>query len=189
MIPVIRKYAENALIIVGTPNYSSNLNGALLNPLPYDNVMYAYEGGGSIDTVTLDGTSGSTLSLESPTNCAQLWTMLARQADTDTTGGTTWYEKTQIWAKKTDISDGSNPNGNISRAEMVTMLWRTMGQPAATDKVSFVDVPAGSYYAQAVAWAVESGITQGVGGGRFDPAATCTRAQIAAFLTRLYAEK
>lgn len=129
MIPVIRKYAENALIIVGTPNYSSNLNGALLNPLPYDNVMYAYEGGGSIDTVTLDGTSGSTLSLESPTNCAQPWTMLARQADTDTTGGTTWYEKTQIWAKKTDISDGSNPNGNISRAEMVTMLWRAAGSP------------------------------------------------------------
>ena len=59
-----------------------------------------------------------------------------------------------------------------------------MGQPAATGKVGFADVPAGSYYAQAVAWAVEGGITQGVGGDRFDPNATCTRAQIAAFLAR-----
>ena len=64
-----------------------------------------------------------------------------------------------------------------------------MGQPAATDKVGFADVPAGSYYAQAVAWAVESGITTGVGGGRFDPAATCTRAQIATFLYRTYQGK
>ncbi|MFR4240889.1 MAG: S-layer homology domain-containing protein [Butyricicoccus sp.] len=48
------------------------------------------------------------------------------------------------------------------------------------------DVPADSYYAQAVAWAVENGITTGVGGGRFDPTATCTRGQIATFLYRLY---
>ena len=120
---------------------------------------------------------------------AQLWTILARQADADLTGGNTWYEKAQLWSKDKGISDGTEPNAAINRAQMVTMLWRTMGQPAATDKVSFADVPAGSYYAQAVAWAVESGITTGVGGGRFDPAATCTRAQIAAFLTRLYAEK
>ncbi len=120
---------------------------------------------------------------------AQLWTILARQNDANLSGGNTWYEKAQLWSKDKGISDGTEPNAAINRAQMVTMLWRTMGQPAATDKVSFADVPAGSYYAQAVAWAVESGITQGVGGGRFDPAATCTRAQIAAFLTRLYAEK
>ena len=54
---------------------------------------------------------------------------------------------------------------------------------------SFTDVSADSYYAQAVSWAVENGITTGVGGGHFDPTATCTRAQIAAFLWRLYAEK
>ena len=120
---------------------------------------------------------------------AQLWTILARQNDADLNGGNTWYEKAQLWSKDKGISDGTEPNAAINRAQMVTMLWRTMGQPAATDKVSFADVPAGSYYAQAVAWAVESGITTGVGGGRFDPTATCTRAQIAAFLTRLYAEK
>ena len=120
---------------------------------------------------------------------AQLWTILARQNDADLNGGSVWYEKAQLWSKDKGISDGTEPNAAINRAQMVTMLWRTMGQPAATDKVSFADVPAGSYYAQAVSWAVENGITTGVGGGRFDPAATCTRAQIAAFLTRLYAEK
>ena len=120
---------------------------------------------------------------------AQLWTILARQNDANLNGGATWFEKAQNGAKTKGVSDGANPNAAINRAQMVTMLWRTMGQPTATDKVSFADVPAGSYYAQAVAWAVENGITTGVGGGRFDPAATCTRAQIAAFLTRLYAEK
>ena len=107
-----------------------------------------------------------------------------RQNDADLNSGNTWYEKAQNWAKDKGVSDGANPNAAINRAQMVTMLWRTMGQPTATDKVSFADVPAGSYYAQAVAWAVESGITAGVGGGRFDPSATCTRAQIAAFLAR-----
>lgn len=115
---------------------------------------------------------------------AQLWTILARQNDANLSGGNTWYEKAQLWSKDKGISDGTEPNAAINRAQMVTMLWRTMGQPTATDKVSFADVPAGSYYAQAVAWAVESGITAGVGGGRFDPSATCTRAQIAAFLAR-----
>lgn len=118
------------------------------------------------------------------TTRAQLWTILARQNDADLNGGSVWYEKAQLWSKDKGISDGTEPNAAINRAQMVTMLWRTMGQPTATDKVSFADVPAGSYYAQAVAWAVESGITAGVGGGRFDPSATCTRAQIAAFLAR-----
>ena len=120
---------------------------------------------------------------------AQLWTILARQNDANLNGGATWYEKAQLWSKDKGISDGTEPNAAINRAQMVTMLWRTMGQPAAGGAANFNDVPANSYYAQAVAWAVENGITTGVGGGRFDPAATCTRAQIAAFLTRLYAEK
>ena len=67
---------------------------------------------------------------------------------------------------------------------MVTMLWRAVGQPAVGGAATFTDVSADSYYAQAVAWAVENGFTSGVGGGRFDPNATCTRAQIAAFLAR-----
>ena len=115
---------------------------------------------------------------------AQLWTILARQNDADLNGGNTWYEKAQSWSKDKGISDGTNPGATITRAQMVTMLWRTMGQPAAAGRVSFVDVPANSYYAQAVAWAIENGITTGIGGGKFDPNSACTRAQIAAFLAR-----
>ena len=118
------------------------------------------------------------------TTRAQLWTILARQNDADLNGGNTWFENAQNWAKEKGISDGANPNGTINRAQMVTMLWRAMGQPAAASGTSFADVPADSYYAQAVAWAIENGITAGVGGGKFDPNATCTRGQIATFLYR-----
>ena len=132
----------------------------------------------------LNGTSANTFSPNAPTTRAQLWTVLARQADADLTGGANWYEKAQAWSTANGISDGSDPNAAISRAQVVTMLWRAMGQPAAGGNASFADVPADSYYAQAVAWAIENGITAGVGGGRFDPNSTCTRAQIAAFLAR-----
>ena len=123
---------------------------------------------------------------DASTTRAQLWTILARQNDADLTGGSIWYEKAQNWAKDKGVSDGANPNAAINRAQMVTMLWRTMGQPTAGGTANFTDVPTDSYYAQAVAWAVENGITTGVGGGRFDPTATCTRGQIATFLYRLY---
>ena len=132
----------------------------------------------------VNGMSATRYAPDASATRAQLWTILARQNDADLNGGSVWYEKAQLWSKDKGISDGTEPNAAINRAQMVTMLWRTMGQPAATGKVGFADVPAGSYYAQAVAWAVESGITQGVGGDRFDPNATCTRAQIAAFLAR-----
>ena len=132
----------------------------------------------------VNGMSDSIYAPNNSTTRAQLWTILARQNDADLNGGNTWYEKAQLWSKNKGISDGTEPNAAINRAQMVTMLWRTMGQPAAGGAANFTDVPADSYYAQAVAWAVESGITAGVGGGRFDPAATCTRAQIAVFLAR-----
>ena len=117
---------------------------------------------------------------------AHLWTILARQNDADLNGGNTWYEKAQLWSKDKGVSDGANPNGTIDRAQMVTMLWRAAGQPTAGGTANFTDVPADSYYANAVSWAVEGGITTGIGGGRFDPNSTCTRGQIATFLYRLY---
>ena len=134
----------------------------------------------------VSGMSGTTYAPDASTTRAQLWTILARQNNADLNGGNTWYEKAQLWSKNKGISDGTEPNAAINRAQMVTMLWRAMGQPAAASGASFADVPADSYYAQAVAWAIENGITAGVGGGRFDPNSTCTRAQIATFLYRLY---
>ena len=113
---------------------------------------------------------------------AQLWTILARMNGETVTGGQTWYELPQLWAKKNGVSDGTDPNGTITRAQLVTMLWRTAGSPTAGSETKFTDVPADSYYAQAVAWAAANGITTGVGRGRFDPEAPCTRAQLATFL-------
>lgn len=132
----------------------------------------------------VNGMSDTIYAPNNSTTRAQLWTILARQNDADLTGGATWFENAQNWAKTKGISDGANPNAAINRAQMVTMLWRAAGQPVAGGAASFTDVSADSYYAQAVSWAVENGITTGVGGGHFDPTATCTRAQIAAFLAR-----
>ena len=140
-----------------------------------------------IDFVSARGlVNGMSATIYAPNNSttrAQLWTILARQNDANLTGGSVWYENAQNWAKSEGVSDGANPNAAINRAQMVTMLWRTVGQPTAGGAANFIDVPADSYYAQAVAWAVENGITTGVG-GKFDPTATCTRAQIAAFMAR-----
>ena len=132
----------------------------------------------------VNGMSATIYAPNASTTRAQLWTILARQNGADLNGGNTWYEKAQNWTKDKGVSDGANPNAAINRAQMVTMLWRAMGQPTAGGTANFTDVPTDSYYAQAVAWAVENGITTGVGNGHFDPTGTCTRAQIAAFLAR-----
>ena len=136
----------------------------------------------------VNGMSATHYAPDATATRAQLWTILARQNDADLSGGANWYEKAQLWSKDKGISDGTNPGATITRAQMVTMLWRAMGQPAAGSAANFTDVSADAYYAQAVSWAVENGITTGVGGGRFDPNATCTRAQIATFLWRAMAE-
>ena len=137
----------------------------------------------------VNGMNDSIYAPNNSTTRAQLWTILARQNDADLNGGSVWYEKAQLWSKDKGISDGTEPNAAINRAQMVTMLWRTMGQPAAGGAANFTDVPADSYYAQAVAWAVENGITTGTGNGKFSPDNTCTRAQIAVFLYRNYQSK
>lgn len=100
-----------------------------------------------------------------------------------------YYENAVIWAADKGITGGTSattfaPNGICTRAQAVTFLWRAAGSPAPKSMNSFADVPADAYYAKAVAWAVENGITSGTGGGKFSPDATCTRAQIVTFLYR-----
>lgn len=100
-----------------------------------------------------------------------------------------YYENAVIWAADKGITGGTSattfsPNGICTRAQAVTFLWRAAGSPAPKSMNSFADVPADAYYAKAVAWAVENGITSGTGGGKFSPNATCTRAQIVTFLYR-----
>ena len=108
---------------------------------------------------------------------------------TDVPAGS-YYEDAVIWAVDKGITTGTsattfNPNGICTRAQAVTFLWRAAGSPAAKSAVMpFTDVKAGSYYYDAVLWAVEQGITKGTSDTTFSPDATCSRAQIVAFLWR-----
>ena len=101
-----------------------------------------------------------------------------------------YYEDAVIWAVDKGITSGTSavtfdPNGNCTRAQAVTFLWRAAGSPAPKTKVmSFTDVPSGSYYYDAVLWAMEQGITKGTSDTAFSPNASCTRAQIVTFLWR-----
>ena len=93
------------------------------------------------------------------------------------------------WAAEQGITGGIGnnlfgPNQPCTRAQIVTFLWRAAGSPEPKDMSSFADVSTDSYYAKAVAWAVENGITSGTGDGKFSPDATCTRAQAVMFLAR-----
>ena len=108
---------------------------------------------------------------------------------TDVPAGS-YYEDAVIWAVDEGITTGTgattfNPNGICTRAQAVTFLWRAAGSPAAkSGAMPFADVKAGSYYYDAVLWAVEQGITKGTSDTMFSPDATCTRAQIVTFLWR-----
>lgn len=94
-----------------------------------------------------------------------------------------------LWAAEKGVTSGTDalhfsPNAPCTRAQIVTFLWRAAGSPAPKNMSSFADVPADAFYAKAVAWAVENGITGGTGDGKFSPDATCTRAQAVTFLYR-----
>ena len=100
-----------------------------------------------------------------------------------------YYEEAIDWAVEKGITNGvsSNmfaPNDPCTRAQIVTFLWRATGSPAPKSMSSFTDVPADAFYAKAVAWAVENGITSGTGESKFSPNSTCTRAQAVTFLYR-----
>lgn len=151
-------------------------------------------------------TQGTTDTTFSPNlNCtrAQIVTFLWRAAGSPEPKGTvgfadvpvgSYYAKAVAWAIENGITGGTgnglfSPNATCTRAQSAAFLYRAAGSPAVSGSAGFSDVAADAYYARAVAWAKEHGITDGIGGGLFGSANDCTRAQIAAFLWRLYAEK
>ena len=151
-------------------------------------------------------TQGTTETTFSPNlNCtrAQIVTFLWRAAGSPEPKGTvsfadvsagSYYAKAVAWAVENGITGGTgnglfSPDAACTRAQSAAFLYRAAGSPAVSGSAGFSDVAANAYYAQAVAWAKEHGITDGIGGGLFGSANDCTRAQIAAFLWRLYAEK
>ncbi len=100
-----------------------------------------------------------------------------------------YYADAVAWAVSQGITTGTSattfsPDASCTRGQIVTFLWRAAGSPSPKGTSSFADVPAESYYAQAVAWAVENGITNGTGEGTFSPDTPCDRSQSVTFLFR-----
>lgn len=98
-----------------------------------------------------------------------------------------YYYDAVLWAVKYGITDGTSettfsPNANCTRGQIVTFLWKAAGSPEPKSLSGLSDVPADAYYAKAVAWALENGITSGTGNQTFSPNAACTRAQAVTFL-------
>ena len=158
----------------------------------YDAVKWA------VDHDITSGTGRFTFSPNAACTRAQTVTFLWRAAGsprpvstvnpfTDVHYGDYFYQAV-LWAVENGITMGTSAttfssDATVTRAQVVTFLWRANGQPAAWNS-GFTDVSADAYYAKAVAWAVQNGITTGTGFGVFSPDAACTRAQIVTFLYR-----
>lgn len=133
----------------------------------------------------MNGTTKSTFGPNAAATRAQTWTMLARIAGQDTRRSSTWYEVGQKWAMNLGITDGTNPMGSLTREQLAAMLYRYVGSPAVNGTLTFTDSANVSTWARnAMIWAVQNGILDGVGGNRLNPKGTTTRAQAAAIFMR-----
>lgn len=145
----------------------------------YDAVAYVSENGlmNGVDTGIFDPDGSLTR--------AMVWTILARIEGADTAGGETWYAKARDWAMETGVSDGTDAMGAITREQLVTMLWRSRGEPVVDFLLTARDADSISSWAyEAMRWAVSEGIIEGDENGFISPAATATRAQAAAIIMR-----
>ena len=147
---------------------------------------YTFDGWYSDSALTIKVTS---IKLTSNTTIYAKWTAKSDMSFTDV-ADKAYYRDAVEWAVENGITKGTtattfSPNATCTRAQAVTFLWRTAGSPEPeTRTMPFTDVNAGSYYYDAVLWAVENGITKGTSDTTFSPDATCSRAQIVAFLWR-----
>ena len=146
-----------------------------------------------VDKDLFAGTSATTFSPEGTMTRAMLWVVLARMdgVDTSKTNGGAWYQAGLDWAVKNGISDGTNPNNNITREQFASMLYRyaeNAGEDITADTAElnkFIDtINISSYALQPLAWAVENGIVSGTSGDTISPAGNATRAQVATMLMR-----
>mgnify|MGYP000113823275 CR=1 FL=1 len=147
---------------------------------------YTFDGWYSNRELTIKVTS---IRLTSNTTIYAKWTAKSDMSFTDV-ADKAYYRDAVEWAVESGITKGTtamtfSPNATCTRAQAVTFLWRTAGSPKPeTRAMPFTDVPVGSYYYDAVLWAVGNGITKGTSDTTFSPNMTCTRAQIVAFLWR-----
>ena len=145
----------------------------------YSAVKYVYEKG------LMDGVDVGVFAPNDTLTRAMVWTIIARAEGVDTTGGATWYAKAQEWVTAKGISDGENPSAAITRQELVTMLYRLAGEPAASGTITAPDAESVSTWAaDAMTWAMNIGLVEGDENGAVTPTATATRAQAAALIMR-----
>lgn len=146
----------------------------------YDAVAYVYDKG------LMTGVTDSAFGPETTMTRAMFWTVLARMDGRVVNGGTPWYAKAQAWALDSGVSDGTDPNGTITREQFVTMLWRYAGTPSVPGSLAgYPDAASvSSWAADAMRWAVSRGIVEGGDGGMLSPASPITRAQAATILMR-----
>ena len=134
----------------------------------------------------MTGTSAALFSPNTPMTRAMLWTVLARADGTNTDGDTLWYGKGLAWAQSNGVSDGSNPDGMVTREQIASMLYRTVKAPAGAVSLSgYPDSGKVSDWAvEAMQWAVTSGLITGKSSGALDPQGAATRAEVAQILMR-----
>ena len=156
-----------------------------------------------LETLTVTDKNGNELTLKDKGDGKYTFTMPAGKVEVkatfmednsvlnffyDVPNGAYFYEAVK-WAVKSGVTNGLSdtmfgPYESCTRAQIVTFLWRAAGSPEPKTASSFTDVPASAYYAKAVAWAIENGITNGMTETMFAPNATCTRGQSVTFLYR-----
>ena len=195
------------------PTYAIEVGKDIRNGTVTANRRYAERGdtvtitvkpddGFKLDDLTVTDKNGKELKLTDKGNGKYTFTMPAGKVEinaafvkevetspfSDVSTSAYYYEAVK-WAQEKGITGGIGnglfgPNQPCTRAQIVTFLWRAAGSPEPKTMSSFADVSMDAYYAKAVAWAVENGITTGTGDGKFSPDTTCTRAQSVTFLFR-----
>ena len=150
----------------------------------YDAVGFASANG------LMGGTSATTFAPESPMNRAMVWTVIARLAG-QTISGATWAEDAKAWVVAQGVSDGTNPDGNVTREELVTMLYRYAGSPEMNvPELALIggypdSVDVSAWAQDAFAWAISKGVIEGRD-GKLAAGESITRAEAATILARFH---
>ena len=165
------------------------------NSKTFEDVPATYWGAEAVDFATsrelFVGTSETTFAPDTAMTRAMIVTVLARFEGVDTTTGSTWYEAGQQWAMQNGVSDGSNMDASLTREQLVTMFYRyaqskgydtTQGGMAIREYADFEQIS--DYAAEAMTWAVNTGIINGTSSTTISPQGPATRAQVATILMR-----
>ena len=202
------EYAYISNFLFSSVLSDKNYDGSESVALPFTDVAegayYADAVAWAIQNKVTSGVSATTFAPNASCTRGQMVTFLWKAAGspepkslttafTDVKSGA-YYEKAVAWAVENKVTTGTSattfsPDATVTRGQSVTFLWKANNSPAAEGTSAFADVAAGVYYAPAVAWAVEKGVTSGMSATTFAPNSNCTRAQIVTFLYRAASAK